>query len=565
MSTAPKTKIAHRRFFRWDYAQEQRLLDEDSAQGWQLSGRTPWRVTYEYDPTVRYRYAIDFRRDHDEARYLDTCREMGWELVTGLGDATPLDWSMHGFPWNDYFTPKAHPADGKWYIFRKPYDPEAPEEEYALETDPESRRDMHQQIVRKYNWLCLRSYSLWVILFIVLGNRVWEPSTLRTAVYALAIVLWAVGNGIYYLWNKFSLSLPKGWLTRRVKNALRTASTLFWALVTLAVLALLAANLVQLASSLSHLPGMIYDPVSYLEYTSYIPVTQDTQIDVYTTGTLTVVLTEDGESYLFTRPKETSKTWSYRYFGSTEWEGMYYIPAGGLYPYHVVMVADDGTVYEPVYEAHFENGYAPVFAFDVSQEQEYHGLVVCRDESGVYHYDCTAVTYAGLSDWENVPESDYRRDICTSFTTPSDTSTVSQSAFITAYNAWKATVYNTDPADLIVAEDNFFLNVTYTYPPTLSVTRHYSVKGVFTGYEGGTGGNALVQRVYDYQNGQAVFYWNQRFSSGLWSLIQADDLTLEQVQAATRSSGAGRTPQNVVTYAVTVPDSLISLWQEAIS
>jgi hypothetical protein len=355
-----------------------------------------------------------------------------------------------------------------------------------------------------------------------------------------------------------------GWLTRRVKNALRTASTLFWALVTLAILALIAANLVQLASRLSHLPGMIYDPVRYLEDTSYIPVTQDTQIDVYTTGTLTVVLTEDGESYLFTRPKETSKTWSYRYFGSTEWEGMYYIPAGGLYPDHVVMVADDGTVYEPVYEAHFENGYAPIFAFDVSQEQEYHGLVVCRDENGVYHYDCTAVTYTGLADWENIPESDYRRDDCTSFNTLGNT-TESQSAFIAAYNSWKSTVYDTDPADCTVTEDNYFLDVTYTYPPTLSVMRSYSVKGVFTGYEGGTGGNTLVQRVYDYHNGQAVFYWNQRFSSGLWSLIQADDLTLEQVQAATRSSGAGRTPQNVVTYAVTVPDSLIDLWQEAIS
>jgi hypothetical protein len=191
--------------------------------------------------------------------------------------------------------------------------------------------------------------------------------------------------------------------------------------------------------------------------------------------------------------------------------------------------------------------------------------VVCRDENGVYHYDCTAVTYAGLSDWENIPESDYRLDICTSFTALSDTETASQSAFITAYNTWKATVYNTDPADLTVTEDNFFLNVTYTSPPTLSVTRNYSVKGAFTGDEGGAGGNTLVQRVYDYQDGQAVFYWNQRFSAELWPLIQADDLTLEQVQAAARSSGAGRTPQNAVTYAVTVPDSLIGLWQEAIS
>jgi hypothetical protein len=251
MNTLHETKIAHRRFFRWDYEQECRLLDEASAQGWQLSGRTPWRVKYEYDPDVRYRYAIDFRRDHDEARYLDTCREMGWELVTGLGDATPLDWGFHGLPWNDYFTPKTHPADGKWYIFRKPFDPEAPEDEYALETDPESRRDMHQQIGKKYSCLFLYSYALWVILFILLGSRVWELSLLRTAVYVIAVALWVVGNGVYFLRNKFSSTPPLGRLTRREKNGLRVASTLFWALVNLAVLALIAANLVQLLRQIS--------------------------------------------------------------------------------------------------------------------------------------------------------------------------------------------------------------------------------------------------------------------------------------------------------------------------
>jgi hypothetical protein len=488
---------------------------------------------------------------------------MDWELVTGLGDATPLDWGFRGFPWNDYFTPKSHPSDGKWYIFRKPFDPEAPEEEYALETDPESRREMHQQIGKKYSCLFLYSYALWVILFILLGNWVWEPSLLRTAVYTIAIALWVVGNGVYFLRNKISPTPPLEWLTRRTKNRLRIASTLFWALVNLAVLALIAANLVQIGSSLADHIRVIYDPVNYLEDTGYI--TQDTQIDVYTTGTLTVVLTEDGKSYLFIRPKETSKTWSIKYLSSTEWNGLYYISPGGLYPDHVVMIADDGSVYEPVYEAHFENGYAPVFAFDVSQEQEYHGLVVCRDENGVYHYDCTSITYTGLSNWENIPESDYRRDVCTSFTLLGDTGTASQSAFIAAYNTWKASVYDTDPAELTVTEDNYFLDVTYTYPPTLSVTRHYSVKGVFTEYEGGAGGNTLVQRLYDYQDGKAVFHWNQRFSSGLWSLIQADDLTLEQVQAAVRNSGSGRPQGNTVTYAVTVPDSLIDLWQEAIS
>jgi hypothetical protein len=485
---------------------------------------------------------------------------MGWELVTGLGDATPLDWGFRGFPWNDYFTPKSHPADGKWYIFRKPFDPEAPEEEYALETDPESCREMHQQIGKKYSCLFLYSYALWVILFILLGNWVWEPSLLRTAVYTIAIALWVVGNGVYFLRNKISPTPPLEWLTRRTKNRLRIASTLFWALVNLAVLALLAANLVQISSSLADHIRVIYDPVNYLENTGYI--TQDTQIDVYTTGTLTVVLTEDGKSYLFIRPKETSKTWSIKYLSSTEWNGLYYISPGGLYPDHVVMIADDGTVYEPVYEAHFENGYAPVFAFDVSQEQEYHGLVVCRDENGVYHYDCTAVTYTGRPDWEDSSEKNY----C-SFTVRGDTATASQSAFIAAYDTWKSAIYDTSPSHFATSASDSFLQVDYTYPPVISIIRYISDTGDLINYDSYSQTSSISHNIYIYQNGQACFYWRQWFFADLWPLIQGDDLTLEQVQTAAASiaDDSSFSWYKSYTYAVTVPDSLVGLWQDAIS
>jgi hypothetical protein len=170
MNTLHETKIAHRRFFRWDSAQEQRLLDEASAQGWQLSGRTPWRITYEYDPDVRYRYAIDFRRDHDEARYLDTCWEMGWELVTGLGDAAFPLLGRQGAPWNDYFTPKSNFKDGKWYIFRKPYRSDLSEDDYSIATPAELQESATQQTIQKLRmFVPMMIHVTYLFLFLWMG------------------------------------------------------------------------------------------------------------------------------------------------------------------------------------------------------------------------------------------------------------------------------------------------------------------------------------------------------------------------------------------------------------
>lgn len=107
----------------WYWEAELKELDAASAEGWQLTARTGKAVEYEYDPAVRYRYAMDYRFGHREEQYLPFFIDAGWELVNWQGNA------------EDCF-------EGRWYFFRKVYDPELPEEEYQIATDEESQKAM---------------------------------------------------------------------------------------------------------------------------------------------------------------------------------------------------------------------------------------------------------------------------------------------------------------------------------------------------------------------------------------------------------------------------------------
>ena len=95
-----------------------RALDQASAEGWQLV-KIGWHIHYEWNPTVRYRYQMDYRSVDGWKRYLEFFREQGWEHV----------WSS---------------LDG--HYFRKRWDPSLPEEAYEIFTDPESRQQFHRRI-----------------------------------------------------------------------------------------------------------------------------------------------------------------------------------------------------------------------------------------------------------------------------------------------------------------------------------------------------------------------------------------------------------------------------------
>lgn len=174
------TKTEKRRFMPWCREAEQDQYNEESRRGWHLSQRTFRSMTYEYDPDVEYRYAIDYRYWHDESRYLELFEEDGWELAGTIGDAfdsagrfVTLDSSRDN-------------TAGCWYIFRKKYDPLRPEAEYEIATDDESIQALRNTLKRKYQreLVCeLFLFFLWGCNLFFSSGRSWFLILLMACVF----------------------------------------------------------------------------------------------------------------------------------------------------------------------------------------------------------------------------------------------------------------------------------------------------------------------------------------------------------------------------------------------
>lgn len=110
------------------FDEELGLLDEMSEKGWQLKDMNLLNQKYVWDDSVLYRYAIDYQHEltmGEFHQYRAEFEDQGWAYVTKYSD---------------------------WYVFRKPYDPALPDNEYLLYTDEPSFRDMKRSIGLKINF-----------------------------------------------------------------------------------------------------------------------------------------------------------------------------------------------------------------------------------------------------------------------------------------------------------------------------------------------------------------------------------------------------------------------------
>ena len=174
------TKTKKGRFTPWCWEAERDEYNDESRRGWHLARRTLRDMTYEYAPEKQYRYAIDYRHWHNEDVYLELFELDGWELIGSVGDAfnskDPENTLLHSH-W-----------EGCWYIFRKEYDPEQPEEEYEITTDRESLDAFRRTLKRKYLWQ-LAIELIFVLIWA--GNLIHgSPLTLPTCIFSLAV--WAL-------------------------------------------------------------------------------------------------------------------------------------------------------------------------------------------------------------------------------------------------------------------------------------------------------------------------------------------------------------------------------------
>ena len=154
------TKTIRRRFAPWQGEFLVQRLNEESRKGWHLSHLEYWKETYTQDNSVSYRYALDYRVAHNEKLYLDTFEEAGWERVGTIHDA----YNGRFFVLHFLYSLFSSPFDGSWYLFRKPFNPLLPREEYLIDTDAESIRDALKRKAIKYKW------GIWAcVLNLVLG------------------------------------------------------------------------------------------------------------------------------------------------------------------------------------------------------------------------------------------------------------------------------------------------------------------------------------------------------------------------------------------------------------
>ena len=106
----------------WNYQKEVEDLNKASEEGWQLVKGGCFHSKFEKNPSIRYRYQLDFGKIDNMARYLETYREQGWEYINS---------TFNG-----------------WHYFRKIYDPSLPEEAYEIFTDRESLHEMNSRWAR---------------------------------------------------------------------------------------------------------------------------------------------------------------------------------------------------------------------------------------------------------------------------------------------------------------------------------------------------------------------------------------------------------------------------------
>ena len=109
-------KNSYRFYTAWNYEREIEDLNRFSETGWQLLRGGCFHNRFRWNPGLRYRYQLDYRKVEDMGRYIETFREQGWEYVNS---------TFNG-----------------WHYFRKLYDPALPESDYEIFTDRESLREM---------------------------------------------------------------------------------------------------------------------------------------------------------------------------------------------------------------------------------------------------------------------------------------------------------------------------------------------------------------------------------------------------------------------------------------
>ena len=170
-----RLKTSHKVYAAWDYKKEIEDLDQKSREGWQLVKGGCFRSVFEQDEQVVYRYQLDYNTDiENRMRYIETFREQGWEYMNS---------TFNG-----------------WHYFRKPYDPDLPEEEYEIYTESSGFSEMEQRWTR-LAVILLIAMSVMGVSMLIIGVQYPEWSRVPMILLYLDFVVFT-GMGLRRLKKK---------------------------------------------------------------------------------------------------------------------------------------------------------------------------------------------------------------------------------------------------------------------------------------------------------------------------------------------------------------------------
>lgn len=114
-------KTSFRFYTAWDYDKEEKWLNKESEQGWQLTKGGCFHSKFIKNENIRYIYKLDYngsfiRNSQEKQRYIDFFEEQGFEFINN---------TFNG-----------------WIYFRKEYKECNAEEEYEIYTDKTSLTEM---------------------------------------------------------------------------------------------------------------------------------------------------------------------------------------------------------------------------------------------------------------------------------------------------------------------------------------------------------------------------------------------------------------------------------------
>lgn len=138
-------RVSYKVFMAWEYDKEEAYYDRLSREGWQVEKFGCFHAELVKDPTVVYRYRLDFNPDAmknetEKQRYVETFADDGWEFINSTYNG--------------------------WVGLRKEVKPGMAEEDFVIYTDRESLMGLVNRFIRMIYFL------FFLCLFAFVGNLV---------------------------------------------------------------------------------------------------------------------------------------------------------------------------------------------------------------------------------------------------------------------------------------------------------------------------------------------------------------------------------------------------------